>query len=404
MARSLLNKTTRLGDVNPVAGAIVDAGSYQDTTSMQVGGAGAQVTTVTVGSSANDATYTLSIGEDSANLTVVTFTTPSSGNTTSTVATGIANAINEKIGVSNLVFASTSSADVIITGRQKGASATFTVSESDARLNTPSTTAGTPTDATLIPFGTMAERSTATKVAGSTFVGSAIGSGTYTAQIAKSGDLGALLTIAAGDVLSLTVTGDFDGLGERDYTITQPRHTDENTTIDYAVTGINSALPVNSVVVTEAANVLTFTAEVAGVGFSVSGYGLSSGVATVLTFAESGSVANAIPSGGGVALKSHSIEQDANGVTKFGGGDTFSGLTEGKCYALLDSGITVAEGDACFVRVTAAGTEQAGAFSNVSDSGDNLPISSYGFKGVWLGGNVTDMDGNNVAPLYLTRN
>ena len=64
----------------------------------------------------------------------------------------------------------------------------------------------------------------------------------------------------------------------------------------------------------------------------------------------------------------------------------------------------MAEGDACFVRVTATGTEQAGAFSNVSDSGDNLPISSYGFKGVWLGGNVTDMDGNNVAPLYITRN
>ena len=38
-----------------------------------------------------------------------------------------------------------------------------------------------------------------------------------------------------------------------------------------------------------------------------------------------------------------------------------------------------------------------------ADSGDNLPIGSYGFKGIWVGGNITDMNGNNVAPLYLSR-
>ena len=37
MARSLLSTTTRVGDINPVAGSIYDAGSYQDTTSMKIG-------------------------------------------------------------------------------------------------------------------------------------------------------------------------------------------------------------------------------------------------------------------------------------------------------------------------------------------------------------------------------
>tara|TARA_Y100000114_G_scaffold122223_1_gene117530 strand:- start:234 stop:1445 length:1212 start_codon:yes stop_codon:yes gene_type:complete len=402
MSRSLLSKTSRMGAVNPVAGAIFGAASNQDETAMQVGGSAAQVTTVQVASAANDTTYTLSIGEDAGSLIAVTFTTPSSGNTTTTVATGIANAINAKVGVSNIVFASSASDTVTITGRQKGASATFTVSESDARLNTPSTTTSAG-DATAIPFGVMVERSSATKAVGTAAIGSAIGSGTYTAQIAKSVDLGSTLTIAAGDVLSLTVSGDFDGLGVKDFTVTQPHHTDENTTIDYAVAGLNGALPANSVAVTESANVLTFTAEVAGVGFTVSGYGLSSGTATALTFAESGTVANAIPNGGGIALKSHTIEQDDNGDSKYEMGDTFSGLTEGKVYVLLDSGITVAEGDACFVRKTTTGTEQAGAFSNVSDGGDNLPISAYGFKGIWVGSNETDMNGNNVAPLYISR-
>jgi hypothetical protein len=392
-----------MGDVNPVAGAIFGAASNQDETAMQVGGSAAQVTTVQVASAANDTTYTLSIGEDAGSLIAVTFTTPSSGNTTTTVATGIANAINAKVGVSNLVFASSATDTVTITGRQKGASATFTVSESDSRLNTPSTTTSAG-DATAIPFGVMVERSSATKAVGTAAIGSAVGSGTYTKQIAVTPDITTLVTLAAGDLLSLTVNGDFDGLGARDYTAQVNGTGTPATDITNAVTAMNAVLPANSVVVTEpTSNVLQFSAEVNGVGFTVSGFGTSSGIAAALTFAESGTTANAIPFGGGVALKSHTIEQNASGVSEYGMGDTFSGLTEGKCYVLLDSGITVAEGDACFVRVTAGASEQVGAFSNVSDSGDNLPIGSYGFKGIWVGGNETDMNGNNVAPLYISR-
>ena len=399
MSRSLLSKTSRMGAVNPVAGAIYGAASNQDETAMQVGGSAAQVTTMVV-SSASEATYTWQVGEDSGNLTTLTYAA-SGTDTTTTIATAIANATNAKVGVSNLVFASSSSATVTFTGRQKGASATFVVSESDSKLGTPSntTTAG---DATAIPFGTMVERSSATKAVGTAAIGSAIGSGTYTQQVSTITAEGGDITLASGDVLYATITGDLDGTGVKDYSAQAAFRTNAATTLTAFVAALNGVLPANSVIAAVDSDDITFTAEVAGLAFTVSAsYDDADG--TPGSFTVTATTANAIPLGGGVALKSHTIEQNASGVSEYGMGDTFSGLTEGKCYVLLDSGITVAEGDACFVRVTAGATEQAGAFSNVSDSGDNLPIGSFGFKGVWVGGNITDMNGNNVAPLYLSR-
>ena len=401
MSRSLLSKTSRMGAVNPVAGAIYGAASNQDETALQVGGSAAQVTTVAVSSSADDTTYTLSIGEDAGSLTAVTFTTPSSGNTTSTIATGLANAINAKIGVSNLVFADTSTNTINITGRQKGASATFTVSESDANLGTPSTTTSAG-DATAIPFGVMVERSSATKAVGTAAIGSAVGSGTYTAQVSTITAEGGDITLASGDVLYATITGDLDGTGVKSYSAQTAFRTNAATTLTAFVAALNGVLPANSVIAAVDTNDITFTAEVAGLSFDVSASYDDAG-GTPGSFTVTATTANATPFGGGVALKSHTIEQNADGESEYGMGDTFSGLTEGKCYVLLDSGITVAEGDACFVRVTAGASEQVGAFSNVSDSGDNLPIGSYGFKGIWVGGNETDMNGNNVAPLYISR-
>ena len=404
MSRSLLSKTSRMGDVNPVAGAIFGASSNQDETAMQVGGSAAQVTTVQVASAANDTTYTLSIGEDAGSLIVVTFTTPSSGNTTTTVATGIANAINAKVGVSNIVFASSATDTVTITGRQKGADAPFTVSESDSRLNTPSTTTSAG-DATAIPFGVMTERSSSTKAVGTAAIGSAIGSGTYTQQV-DNYDISAAFTMAANDILTVIVGIDSDGRGRKTYRVDTTFDSSLDATLAEAVLELNGILPANSVLASDTpgtATTLVLTGEVAGLSFDSQVMVYDDNLSTYTTLTASSTTANAIPFGGGVALKSHTIEQDDNGDSKYEMGDTFSGLTEGKVYVLLDSGITVTEGDACFVRKTAAASEQAGAFSNVSDGGDNLPISAYGFKGIWVGGNETDMNGNNVAPLYLSR-
>ena len=406
MSRSLLSKTSRMGDVNPVAGAIFGAASNQDETAMQVGGSAAQAQSITIaGTPAATNVLTINIGEDAGSLVTTSVTLDATtGASTTTAAAALADAINAKPGISNLVFATASGAIIGVVGRQKGASATFSMTGSATgggatlTVNAISVNAG---DATPIPFGVMVERSSATKAVGTAAIGSAVGSGTYTAQKMTSVDLDSTFALAAGDAISITVSGDFDGKGEKSYSADVIYDTSEAQTITNITNALNAVLPASSVEVVNTTGVLVLTAEVAGVGFDVTGGVTESGTAAAITFTET--VANVIPNGGGVALKSHTIEQNASGVSEYGMGDTFSGLTEGKCYVLLDSGITVAEGDACFVRVTATGTEQVGAFSNVSDSGDNLPISSYGFKGVWVGGNVTDMNGNNVAPLYISR-
>jgi hypothetical protein len=408
MSRSLLNDTTRMGDVNPVAGAIYSADGYMDTTSLQVGGAGAQVDTLLIVAAADGNTITVNIGEDAGSLTSCTTTLDATtGASTTAAAAAVVDTINATIGISNLVFASSTAGLILITGKQKGAFATFvtTASTVGATLTGPTSPATSPADATALQFGLMCEKTTGTRVQGTAQIGSAVGTGTYVAQVAVTPDITTLVTLGAGDVLSFTVNGDFDGLGARDYTVQVNGTGTPATDIDNAVAALNLALPANSVAVTEAGNAVTFTAEVAGVGFTVSGYGTASGVPALITFAESGTKANAIPDGGGVVLKSHSIEQDANGVAQYTSGQAFSGLTTGKVIVRLDDGITVAVGDPCFVRtgIVTTTTGVKGAFSNVSDSGDNVPISAFGFKATWLAASSTDMDGNNTAPLYLQR-
>ena len=408
MSRSLLSKTSRMGEVNPVAGAIFGADSYQDETALQVGGAVPQIQSITIGGTpANTNVLTVNIGEDAGSLvtTSVTLTAVTAASTT-TAAAALVEAINAKTGISNLVFSQNpAGATIIVAGRQKGASKTFSMTGSATgggatlTVNAISTTAA---DATVIPFGVMTERSSATKVSGVSFVGSAIGTGTYTAQVSTITAEGGDITLASGDVLYATITGDLDGSGVKSFSAQTAFRSNAATTLAAFVAALNGVLPANSVLAAVSTNDITFTGEVAGLSFSVSASYDDAG-GTPGSFTVAATTANAIPFGGGVSLKSHTIEQDANGDSEYGMGDTFSGLTEGKCYVLVDSGVTIAEGEACFVRVTASATEQAGAFSNVSDGGDNLPIGSFGFKGIWLGGNITDMNGQNVAPLYLTR-
>jgi len=408
MSRSLLSKTSRMGDVNPVAGAIFGADSYQDETALQVGGAVPQIQTITIGGTpANTNVLTVNIGEDAGSLVTASVTlTAVTAVSTTTAAAALVEAINAKIGISNLVFSQNpAGATIIVAGRQKGASKTFSMTGTATgggatlTVNAISTTAA---DATVIPFGVMTERSSATKVSGVSFVGSAIGTGTYTAQVSTITAEGGDITLASGDVLYATITGDLDGSGVKSFSAQTAFRTSAAATLTAFVAALNGVLPANSVLAAVSSNDITFTGEVAGLSFSVSASYDDAG-GTPGSFTVAATTPNAIPFGGGVSLKSHTIEQDANGDSEYGMGDTFSGLTEGKCYVLVDSGVTIAEGEACFVRVTAVSPEQAGAFSNVSDGGDNLPIGSFGFKGIWLGGNITDMNGQNVAPLYLTR-
>ena len=407
MSRSLLNSTTRMGDVNPVAGAIASADGYMDTTSLQVGGAGAQVDSIVVNSAADGNTITVNVGEDAGSLTSCTTTLDATtGASPTAAAAAVADTINATIGISNLAFASSAGPVVAISGKQKGAFATFVTTASTVGASvTVTSPAITASDATALQFGLMCEQSTGSRAQGTANIGSAVGTGTYTAQIAKA-DIAGDHAVTTGDTISVYISGDFDSLGSKTYTANVVYASSEAATVTALKNVINAALPAQSVVASDdGAGLLTLTAEVAGLGFSVSGVVTESGTPAAIAFNASGSAANAMPDGGGVVLKSHSIEQDANGVAQYTSGQTFSALTEGKVIVRLDAGITVAVGDACFVRIGTASTTTGvkGAFSNVSDSGDNVPVSAFGFKGTWLGASVTDMDGNNTAALHLQR-
>ena len=405
MARSLLSTTTRVGDINPVAGSIYDAGSYQDTTSMKIGSVGAQVRTITVGGSPALAdVYTIVVGSGGTDVTATLTLTTAQAVSVTTAAAALRDTLNTTAGISNVLIATSSVGVVTLTGRQKGASETFTTTSTETGSST-LTDGGAvaPTDATAVQFGTMCERSTATRLTGSTYIGAAVGTGTYTAQVSTI-DISAALTLAASDVITVTIeVNTTGGALKTSYEVGALFDTNLATTLTALAADLNAALPANAVAVTENGTVITFTSDIAGLAFDVTVAIFDASASETKPYAITAATANAVPEGGGVALKALCVEQTAAGVAQWSIGDIFSGLTEGKVYVRLDDSLTVAVNDPVFVRVTAVSPEIVGAFRNAADSTDCLPLSAYGFEGKFTTANSTDMDGNTVAALYLRR-
>lgn len=399
MARSLLNKTTRVGDVFPVAGAPYHATSAQLVDSLKLGGKAAKVYQTTVSDPGDDTDITISIGPDLANLTDVT-TNTGTGNDAAAIAALIADEINATSGASNLVYATSSGTTLIITGRQPGEE--FVVSESDSSLSTPSVTTSA-ADATPVPFGVLIERSLADRVDGSNRpIAKAVGSGTYAAKVMTLDASGISPAVAANDVLTCRVFIDADGLGEREYSASAVFDTNIGTTITDLVALLEAELPANTVSATVAdTDTLTLTGEIAGLDFRAELRHEDDSLGSTISIAFTTGTANALPDFGGIALQNKSVEQDADGVTKYRDGHDVSAGREGIWWVLVDDGASVALGDAVFFRVTASSDKQVGAFRTDADSGNCLPLSAAGFTGEWLTANQTDMDGNNVAALRL---
>ena len=405
MARSLLSTTTRVGAINPVAGSIYDAGSYQDTTSMKIGSVGAQVRTITVGGSPALAdVYTIVVGSGGTDVTATLTLTTAQAVSVTTAAAALRDTLNTTTGISNVLIATASVGVVTLTGRQKGASETFTTTSTETGSST-LTDGGAvaPTDATAVQFGTMCERSTATRLTGSTYIGAAVGTGTYTAQVSTI-DISAALTLAASDEITVTIeVNTTGGALKTSYEVGALFDTNLATTLTALAADLNAALPANAVAVTENGTVITFTSDIAGLAFDVTVAIFDASASETKPYAITAATANAVPEGGGVALKALCVEQTAAGVAQWSIGDIFSGLTEGKVYVRLDDSLAVAVNDPVFVRVTAVSPEIVGAFRNAADGTDCLPLSAYGFEGKFTTANSTDMDGNTVAALYLRR-
>jgi hypothetical protein len=373
---------------------------------MKIGSVGAQVRTIQVTGSAAAAgdIFTTTIGSGGtdvvATLTLVTATAA----TDTAAATALANNLNTTTGISNVLIATSSTDTVTLTGRQKGASETFTAAAStDGSGGFTVGGAVAPTDATAVQFGTMCERSTATRLTGSTYIGAAVGTGTYTAQVSTI-DISAALTLAASDVITVTIeVNTTGGALKTSYEVGALFDTNLATTLTALAADLNAALPANAVAVTENGTVITFTSDIAGLAFDVTVAIFDASASETKPYAITAATANAVPEGGGVALKALCVEQTAAGVAQWSIGDIFSGLTEGKVYVRLDDSLAVAVNDPVFVRVTAVSPEIVGAFRNAADGTDCLPLSAYGFEGKFTTANSTDMDGNTVAALYLRR-
>lgn len=389
MAR-LNTSTTRAGLQEQACGMLYDACGDLATISLPVVGSAVQITTVAVSSASDNTDYTLSIGEDSSSLTAIVANSGTSA-TTTTIAAALVIAINATSGVNNLVHASSSGATITIRSRRAGES--FTVSESDANLGTPSTTQSAAA-ATSIAFGLLVGQSTSP-------VGcEVLDSSDFTAKVYD-----VTPTAENSAVYFLQVRGDFDGNGIKSYTASFPADgsaTVAEITAGLAAATFEPALPTSSVTVADATTKATVTGDLSGVDFQVTGWvsGATGGSGAIDVAV---ATANAKPAIAGVSRKAHTIEQDENGDAAFASGDTVSCLRQGRMWVRLDDSHTIsALTDPIWVRLTAGASEKIGAFRSSADSTDCRPLSAFGFKGRWLSLNKSGFNGLTIAALEVS--
>lgn len=401
MARSLLSKTSDLKDERQVAGSLI--GNAGDSVSMQVGGAGAQTQTLRYQSMTTSTVITVEIGADSGDTKILTIALDATtGASDPAAASHVADEINAATSISNLVNASAASDTVTLTGRQKGANATFYATSSSTAGTTTVGTAVDPTDATAIRPGAMCESSTSTKVQGTEDVAAAVGTATYAAAVFTVVANGGAVTLGTNDRISATVTIDVDGKGPQDFGAEVTWSSDLATTLGNLVANLNAKLAGLVTVAIASTNNLTFTGATAGYDFSVVASYYDNSATTYAAYDVTETTAtNCV--GGGIALFSQTVEQNSAGNLVFSTGDEVSALISGRCHVLLDSGVSVAKGDPVFVRVSTSGSEVVGAMRATKDGTDCLPISSYGFSARFDGANFTSMDGDNVAPIAISK-
>ena len=399
--QSVLNNVKNASEINPAAGALYRQDSQRAALARSVIGGTKQSDDITITGGDVGTTYTVSVGVDAGSRVSVSYVGSASA---ATIAQNLVALLNAKIGISNLVFATQDTTKITLTARVAGDtySAASSVSGASGTIGavTPVTTAA---DALPVFAGRFVEASSYTGAGGSQLGLKSFNTGTYTAQVAKSVDIDDLAAIGAGDVISITINGDFDGKGLKDYSVTVPYASSEADTITQTVAALNGILPAGSVLVANASGVLTLTSELAGVGFTVTGYTTASGAYTAIGFSESGTVANAAPAGAGIVRRSSAMQMTAAGEGRFTGGMSPTVLTEGEVWVELDSNATIAIGDPVFVRRVATGTEVTGAFRGAQDGTDCVPLTALGFKGYWLTGNQTGFFSKNTACLSITR-
>lgn len=212
-----------------------------------------QVTTVAVSGASDGIAYTLTV--NGSEISIISATS----STTTTIAAQLVEAINADPIARGACIASNSGATISLTGLWPGQS--FTVTESDSNLGTPSTTSAA--DAAAIEFGTAV-------------VSDGFDSGEFpNMKLVKKAAEGAF----SAQVLTLTVTYVASAVvSSRVYEVRGSERillaeaettmaTDRDTSLEAIATALNAKLAANTVLVAAApatATGLTFTAEIAG--------------------------------------------------------------------------------------------------------------------------------------------
>jgi len=86
----------------------------------------------------------------------------------------------------------------------------------------------------------------------------------------------------------------------------------------------------------------------------------------------------------GVVVNSHSHEMDMNGEVKVAKGETVNVLKQGRIFARIKAGITVAYGDALYLIVKG---DNAGLFTNAAVTGETVKLNGF-FVGAKATGDI----------------
>lgn len=338
-----------------------------------------KLVTVTVTADANDQEHVLTVGTAE-----LSFTSDASG-TKAEIAIGLTAKINTTTGSASVAYAVASADTILIYGREYGDD--FTFSESDSNLtNAETTSASDPAD---LPFG----------------VGVLVHS-SNSAHVQLPAHGTAQITTATPTnvndaVYGLTVSFDRGDGATESYSamFVADASASVKEIVDELTAELNTALPSNTVAVTDDDSIMTLTAEIAGLTFLVAPGAASS----TATWAFSTTTASVEPQPfAGVSLHQQRAESEDSDGFYAGGTIAQIGESDIDVWVLLDASQTPSPGDEVWTRVTTSGVEQAGAFRTAQDAGDCIHVKNCKWIASGDGSTyLTGLDGNLIGLLRV---
>lgn len=317
----------------------------------------AQVDTVTIDTATDTEVYSVLIDGIE-----ISFTAASA--VAADIATGLAAAVNAEPLVNGRVVATTSTADLILTASYPGVGFTTAEGQNAAKMSLVNTTANA--TAAAVEFGRALVANGLSS--GSNKLAKLASGANMTAQVQELA-----LTYDATVLALVGVTVYDPATGQvATYQVEHAMATDADTSVIALAGLLNAVLPANTVDVTHpTADTLTFTAEVAGVSFSLE-YGFGTG-------ADTGAWAHTVPTPG------NDINRDLVGVSlrdltemtsivdgesaNYPGGSAMGVMANGRVFVEVETDLS-SSADAVYVRLVANGAlDVLGGFSTAPGTG-----------------------------------